>query len=218
MDPHPLANLFKRSNYDEPIASEFCALDYLYEVLLEICESENCDEELYEVIHDRSLYKKHDCNDFPINSLDVNCAKIMQNPKLGDASLAMSTTCCKDRDWGDDFSFDLENLYKTQDEYYICNIIESGFGRVSTLDPTYLDFDQSYEILDKSGLGEVMTLVNVNPTILEECQLCIHVDRVENIYVIAILLNFLMILHVIIMREENMVVEIFILLNYLSSC
>ena len=37
MDPHPLANLFKRSNYDEPIASEFCALDYLYEVLLEIC-------------------------------------------------------------------------------------------------------------------------------------------------------------------------------------
>ena len=25
MDPHPLANLFKRSNYDEPIASVFCA-------------------------------------------------------------------------------------------------------------------------------------------------------------------------------------------------
>ena len=24
-----------------------------------------------------------------------------------------------------------------------------------------------------------MTLVNVNPTILEECQLCMHVDRVE---------------------------------------
>ena len=47
--------------------------------------------------------------------------------------------------------------------------------------PTYLDFDQSYEIFDKSGLGEVMTLVNVNPTILEECQLCMHVDRVENI-------------------------------------
>ena len=26
-----------------------------------------------------------------------------------------------------------------------------------------------------------MTLVNINPTILEECQLCMHVDRVENI-------------------------------------
>ena len=25
-----------------------------------------------------------------------------------------------------------------------------------------------------------MTFVNVNPTILEECQLCMHVDRVEN--------------------------------------
>ena len=51
---------------------------------------------------------------------------------------------------------------------------------MSTLDPTYLDFDQSYEIFDKSGFGEVMTLVNVNPTILEECQLYMHVDRVEN--------------------------------------
>ena len=63
MDPHPLANLFKRSNYVEPIASEFCALDYLYEVLLEIRESENCDEvleeEIYKVIHDSSLNKKH---------------------------------------------------------------------------------------------------------------------------------------------------------------
>ena len=39
MDPHPLANLFKRSNYNEPIASQFFALDYLYEVLLEIRES-----------------------------------------------------------------------------------------------------------------------------------------------------------------------------------
>ena len=33
----------------------------------------------------------------------------------------------------------------------------------------------------KSGFGKVMTLVNVNPTILEECRLCMHVDRVENI-------------------------------------
>ena len=136
MDPHPLANLFKRSNYDEPIASELSALNYLYEVLLKICESENCDEVLYEVIHDRSLNKKHDCNDFIINSLDVNCANKMQNPKLGDASFAMSTTCCNDYDWGDS-SFDLENLFKSHDEYEIdnnfCNNIESGFGRVSTL-------------------------------------------------------------------------------------
>ena len=33
MDPHPLANIFKRSNYDEPIASVLSALDYLYEVI-----------------------------------------------------------------------------------------------------------------------------------------------------------------------------------------
>ena len=64
MYPHPLANLFKRSDYVEPIASELSALDYLYKVLLEIHESENCDEEIYEVIHDSSLNEKHDRNDF----------------------------------------------------------------------------------------------------------------------------------------------------------
>ena len=158
MDPHPLANLFKRSNYDEPIPSDLSALDYLYEVLLEISESGNCDEVLYEVINDRSLNKKHDCNDSTIGSINVNGANNMQNPKLGDASFVMSSTCCNDHDWGDS-SFDLENLFKPHDEYEIdnsvCNNIESEFG-------------------------EVMTLVNVNPTILEECQLCMHVDRVEN--------------------------------------
>ena len=67
MGPHPLANLFKRSNYDESISSDSSALDYLYEVLLEIHECENCDDEIYEEIHDSSN-KKHDCNDFTINS------------------------------------------------------------------------------------------------------------------------------------------------------
>ena len=142
MDPHPLANLFKRSNYDEPISSDLSALDYLYEVLLEIRESVNCDEEIYEEIHDGSLNKNHDCNDFNINSLDVNCANNMQNPKLGDSSFAMSTTCCNYHDWGDS-SYDLKNLFKPHDEYEIdnsvCNNIESGFVRVSNLDPTYLE-------------------------------------------------------------------------------
>ena len=32
----------------------------------------------------------------------------------------------------------------------------------------------------ESGFGEVMTLLNVNPTILEECQLCILVDHEKN--------------------------------------
>ena len=148
MDLDPLANLFKGSNYDEPIPSNLDALDYLYKVLPEIRE----------VTHDRSLNKKHDWNDFIINSFVVNCANKMQNPKLGDASFVMSCTCCNDHDRGD--SFDPENLFKPHDEYEIdnivCNIIESGFG-------------------------EVMTLVIVNHTILEECQICKHVDHVENI-------------------------------------
>ena len=65
MDPHTLANIFKRPDYVEPIASELSALDYLYDVLLENRESKNCDEVLkenYKVIHDSSLNEKHDCN------------------------------------------------------------------------------------------------------------------------------------------------------------
>ena len=166
----------------------------------------------YEVIHDRSLNEKHDCNDFTINSINVNCVNDMQNPKLGDVDLVMSTTHCNDHDWGDAF-YDLENLFKPHDEFDVgnsfCNIIESGFGRVSTLDPTYLENVQSYEFFDKSEFGEVMTLVNVNPTILEECQLCMHVDRVENILRDSYFVEF---------AYENMIVEIFMLLNYLSLC
>src|SRR3989337_3158209 len=195
MDPHPLANLFKRYKYDQPIASELSALDYLYEVLLENYESKNCDEvleeEIYKVIHDSSLNEKHDCNDFTINSIDVNCANNMQNPKLGDANFARFTTCCNDHDWGDS-SYDLENLFKPHDEY-VCNNIESGFGRVPILgnnDPTTLENDQSYEIFDKSGFGEVMTLFDDNPTILEECQLCMHVDHVENILCDSYIVEF----------------------------
>ena len=99
-------------------------------------------------------------NDVIINFVIVNCVNDIQNPKLGDASFAMSTTCCNDHDWGDS-SYNLENLFKTHDE--------SGFGRVLMLDPTYLENVQSYEVFDKSGFGTVMTLFDDNPTILEEC-------------------------------------------------
>ena len=72
-------------------------------------------------------------------------------------------------------------MHVDYDENILCSyIIESGFGRVSNLDPTYLDNVQSYDIFDKSGFGKVMTLVNDNPTILEECQPYMHVDHVEN--------------------------------------
>ena len=143
-------------------------------------------EENYEVIHDSFLNEKHDCNDVITNSISVNCVNDMQNPKLGDDDFVMSTTHCNDHDWGD-ASYDLENLFKPDDEYKIDNNVynntESGFGRVSTLGKkisTYLESVQSYVIIDKSEFGEVMTLVDVNPTILEECQLCMHVDRVED--------------------------------------
>ena len=52
-------------------------------------------------ILDSSLNQKHDCKDFTINSLNVNCVNDMQNLKLGDATFAMTTIRCNDHDWGD---------------------------------------------------------------------------------------------------------------------
>jgi hypothetical protein len=140
---------------------------------------------------DSSLNEKHDCNDVIINSIIVSCANDMQTHKLGDAmfdDFAMTTTCCNDHDWGDNVSYDLEILFMPHDDYDF----ESGFGRLSTL-----------------GI--------IDPIILEEHQLFMHVDHDEFFYMIAILLNLSMILCAIIMREENMVIGIF-MLNYLSSC
>ena len=72
-------------------------------------------------------------------------------------------------------SFDEQIYYDdSMPPIYDDYIVESGFVRVSTLgknNPTYLESVHSHEILDKSGLGEVMTLFDDDPTILEECQL-----------------------------------------------
>jgi hypothetical protein len=149
------------------------------------------------VIHDSSLNEKHDCNNVIINSINVNCANNMQNPKLGYANFAMSTNYCNDHDWGDNASYDLKNLFKPHDEYVIdnnvCNNIESGFGRVSTLgkkNPSYLESVQSYEIFDKSGFGGVMTLVDVNPTILEDYKTFTHVDHEDSILYDSYIVEF----------------------------
>ena len=107
------------------------------------------------MIHDISLDKKHDCNNFAINFINVNCANSMQNPKHGDACFVMSATYCNDHDWGDNVSYDLDNLFKPHDEY-TCDNIKSGFGRVSILginDPTTLENYQSCDFLIKVGLG-----------------------------------------------------------------
>ena len=61
---------------------------------------------------------------------------------------------------------------------------------MSTLDPTYLDNVQSYEVFDKSGFGEVMNLVYVIPTILEECQLCMHVYHKKKILYDSYIIEF----------------------------
>ena len=61
---------------------------------------------------------------------------------------------------------------------------------MSTLDPIYLDNIQSYEIFDKSGFGEVMTLVDVNPTILEDYKTLMHVDHENKILYDSYIVEF----------------------------
>ena len=63
-----------------------------------------------------------------------------------------------------------------------------------------------------------MTLVNDNSTILEECQLRMHVDRVENMLCDSYIVELEYDPPYNYYEEGKMVVEIFMLLNYLSSC
>ena len=49
---------------------------------------------------------------------------------------------------------------------------------------------QSYEIFDESGFGEVMTLVDVNPTILEDYRTFVHVDHEEKILYDSYIVEF----------------------------
>ena len=84
-------------------------------------------------------------------------------PKFGDAMF-------NEDDVFSPSSFDLQIYYDDSIPpiYDDCNIYESGFGRVSTLDnnyPTILEGVESY-YNDKSGFGEVMTLFNVESTSL----------------------------------------------------
>ena len=135
-----------------------------------------------------SLNDENDCNVVSRNSLNIHDANDMQNYKLGDENFVMCTTYCNDHDWGDDASYDLENLFKPHDEYVIdnkiCNTIKSGFGRASTLgnnDPTTLENYQSYDSFYKSGFGEVTTFVDDNPTNLKDYKFFMHVDHEEKI-------------------------------------
>ena len=65
---------------------------------------------------------------------------------------------------------------------------------------------------------EVMTLVNVNPTISEECQLCMHVDRVENILYDSYIVEFSYDPTCNYYERGKYGWRIFMLLNYLSLC
>ena len=56
--------------------------------------------------------------------------------------------------------------------------------------PTYLESVQSCEFFDKSWFGQIATLVDVNPTILEECQLCMHVDHEEQFFYDSYIVEF----------------------------
>ena len=63
-----------------------------------------------------------------------------------------------------------------------------------------------------------MTLVYVDPTILEECQLCMHVEQEEKFLCDSYIVEFDYDPTCNYYDRGNIVVEIFMLVNYLSSC
>ena len=63
-----------------------------------------------------------------------------------------------------------------------------------------------------------MTLVNVDPTIFEECQLRMNVDHVENMFCDSNIVEFSYDPTSNYYERGKYVVENFMLLNYLSLC
>lgn len=85
-------------------------------------------------------------------------------------------------------------------------------------DHTTLENDQPYEIIDKHGFGEVMTLVDVDPITLEDYKTYMHMVHQDNDLRDSYIIEFYYDLHVTIMRETNMVIGICMLPNYISLC
>ena len=161
---------------------------HLFNSFREYDGKENCakvlEEECIKMFGTKSLNDEHDCNVVSMNSLNIHDANDMQSHKLGEAMFDEDDIFCPP-------SFDVQIYYDdSMPPIYDDYIDESGFGRVSTLDPTYLENVQSYEIFDKSGFGEVMTLVDVNPTILEDCKSFMHVDHEEKILYDSYIVEF----------------------------
>ena len=122
------------------------------------------EEECIKMFGTKYLYDEHGCNVVSMNSLNIHDANDMQSHKLGDAMF-------NEDDMFSPRIFDAQICYNDcMPPIYDDYIDESGFGRVSTLgnDPTILEGVESCYNIEKSGLGEVMTLFRDESTILEE--------------------------------------------------
>ena len=90
-----------------------------------------------------------------------------------------------------------------------CNIYESGFGRVSTLDNNYPTILEAVELYynDKSGFGELMNLFSDESTILEEVSIdydenkvATYDDYCDDTYVIKIVIIIVIILNILLLN------------------
>ena len=107
------------------------------------------------------------------DTLDENIAFYGETMSVGtiDDDFVMPTNYYDDHDWGDNYdaSCDLGNLFEPHDESItdknICKTVESGFG-------------------------EVINLVDVNPTILKDYKVYMHEDHEENILYDSYIVEF----------------------------
>ena len=97
IDNYDSVDLIEISSRDEHDACYFYGhdanIDYAYGDEFAIVPYVKHDIVAIAPILDSSFDEKHDCNDSSINSINDNCVNDMQNPKLGDASFAISITC-----------------------------------------------------------------------------------------------------------------------------
>jgi hypothetical protein len=80
-------------------------------------------------------------------------------------------------------------------EKHDCNVVSVNSMKVNCAnDHVWGDNQNAMNI--KSGFGEVLTLVDVNPTILKDYKTCMHEDHGENILYDSYIVEFDYILHV----------------------
>ena len=201
---------------------------YLYKVLLENYEYDNCakvlEEEFYKVIYGNFLNDKHVYNVITMSSMNINDANNMQSYKLGDDMFdeddVFSPPTYDDKIYYDD---SLPPIYDDYcDDTYA--IINSDNHTCETCHNYKYPSTEHYSfneelIFSVHVLYDTLTITNDKKFAYGETNknICMWIMK-RMLYVIVILLNLFMMPLKIIMREGHVLIDILIIPSFLSLC